>query len=404
MPPRRNRRRRRRHIRALRDTAIARARDIAIAHIPGGATAQRLAQDLDLAVGLIGDVFNPPPTREQAARTIQRNFRWGWEWRRAARARGNGRQRMQVDPVSNLLQATMPRARGRKSKRGRKRKRRVSFRRRRRSIYRRRRRVKRTHHLRLLPGGFPQSKKVKLRVLKQCAIGTPDTTTGWGYIIFRPADPYNPFLSFDATEGAGGVHRNLLFTLKNGTSITPKPQPFGWDDWAAIYPNYVVLGSKITINFVQGSNSATNTTQFVAGWNKNNYHDGAVGHDQSFTQKYVDTIHSEVSDMLNIKVIQNPKILTQIGTGSTMEGGSRSFTTFYSLKKQQRRLKKMKLHTPEHDGASASITGSPLYSPQAFFIIGDLAGDTAQIKLNCFVTIDYTIQFSKHAIDDGSVV
>lgn len=396
--------RRRRRNRLNRTRAGRRARQIilarALAFIPGYSQAKA-------AVDTTRDAVQLAQTGVQAAQDYLVHIDQANE-RRNHRELTSARQ-LAPRHVHPLKPHPMPRRRTRRRslyKRKRRRSKKYTVkRRRRRSMFKRN--VRHRHSLRLIPGGFPQTKTVKLRVYKQCAIHSPGTGVAWGYIIFHPANPWDPMISMRTTPSASGTHRALAFTLKNGTDITPRPQPYGWDEWANAYPRYQVLGSKTTINFVQGSNSPASTTQFVCGFSRQ-FNDVANPYvPATFGEKYANISYTELSDMLNVKVIKKPIIVEQIGVGTALSGGARSVSFNYSLKKSIRAWKKAggkELNETGGYGGATFPPSNPGYSPQRLFIMGDLAGDSASITMNAFLTIDYTIKFSKAPIEDASTV
>ena len=302
------------------------------------------------------------------------------------------------------------RRRGRKRRGGRGRKRRTSYKRKRRTSYRRSRKRRKTRvsrSLRLYPGGFPKTHKVKLRALQQCTIFTP--AGQWGYVAFFPASCSDPFNQFRASSVVVGSHLRLGFTHKDGVAILPRPQPYGWDQWTLTadagaenpagpqYQTAKVLGSKHTITFVQGSNSTTDSSQFLAGWSTRLYND-VVASDQkklpSFSDSYAHILSTEISDWINNKVVNRPSVLKHVGNGVPLLAGGQSYSFTYSHKKTRRHMRKMGFEMPENDQYVFAHAGVPEFNPVAMFMIGDVAGSTTEIKLNCFVEIEYTIQLS----------
>ncbi len=302
------------------------------------------------------------------------------------------------------------RRRGRKRRRGRGRKRRLSYKRKRRQSYRRskkRRKTRMSRAIRLYPGGFPKTHIVKLRALQQCTIFTP--AGGWGYVAFFPASCSDPFNQFVAASAVIGSHQKLGFTLKDGTSILPRPQPYGWDQWTIVvdggaedesgpqYQQAKVLGSKHTITFVQGSNSTADSSQFLAGWSSRLYSSTTGTNDQglpSLADSYGHVLSTEISDWVNNAIVHKPSVLKHVGNGVPLLAGGQSYSFTYSWKKTRSHMRKMGFRLPEDDAYVFPHSAAPAFDPLALFMIGDVAGSTTSIKLNCFVEMEYTLQLS----------
>ncbi len=126
--------------------------------------------------------------------------------------------------------------------------------------------------LRVHPLGFPKTHTIKMRLLAQTHAVTVDG--GWGAIIARPADCYDPMRHQGAQTslataftGGSGNHNKLAWYDKTHTGITElSMQPYGWDQWALTpYTDFMVLGSKTTITMAKGAFSDTGDN-FIAGW------------------------------------------------------------------------------------------------------------------------------------------
>lgn len=110
--------------------------------------------------------------------------------------------------------------------------------------------------------GFSRSQIVKLRYVQQVALNPVASTSA--YIIWRANDIQLP------NETASG-----------GVATTSNHQPYGYDQWAQIYNDYVVIGSKITIsalppNSTNGAASAGDLALFLS--------DSATAYTNSYTQ------------------------------------------------------------------------------------------------------------------------
>jgi len=94
---------------------------------------------------------------------------------------------------------------------------------------------------RLLRVGFPKTNMVKLRYVESVSFDPGLGTLG--QYIFSANNVFDP----------------------NVTGIGH--QPMCYDQWAALYNHYVVVGSKIKAQFFYGSNVTTNTEGFLCGIN-----------------------------------------------------------------------------------------------------------------------------------------
>lgn len=87
----------------------------------------------------------------------------------------------------------------------------------------------------LILSGFPNKKLVKLRYVSQrlmdCGLDVNGVPNGIGTCLIRANDLYDPENSVMGSTTGGH-------------------QPMGFDQWSAIYNHFTVVGSKITVKFV----------------------------------------------------------------------------------------------------------------------------------------------------------
>lgn len=85
---------------------------------------------------------------------------------------------------------------------------------------------------------FSLSQVVKLRYCQQVSLN-PNADSG-AYIVFSANGP-----------------QSINISNSTGVSFTSAHQPYGWDQWTAIYNDYVVLGSKLRVSAVPPNQSST---------------------------------------------------------------------------------------------------------------------------------------------------
>lgn len=322
------------------------------------------------------------------------------------------------------------RSRGRRRSLFKRKRRRTGKRGKRRSIGRPRR------PLRMYPAGYPRTHKIKLRMLKQCIIYSPDREpgasppdyagAGWGYITFNPAQCVAPLGDVrEFQEDAIDNHTHLRFNYTDGT-FGNSPQPYGWDQWmdgtGSPYNRAVVEGSKTTISFVQGS-TATTTTQFAVGWSSlfGNQDQGVSDpNDDTGLPKfgaYFNAVsRTEVSDMINTGVVKRLTTLRKVGEGARLIG-PQSFSYNYSRKKLAARYKRLGVvipalfatdlqHAQHADSRRWDFTHAtqPGVNPQIRFIIADIGADTAPTPLHCIISIEYSLTLFSGSISQGSIL
>lgn len=271
------------------------------------------------------------------------------------------------------------------------------------------------YHLRLYPGGFPETHIIKLRLIAQTRFQSLQGS--WVVFMFKPSDPVQPLQFLEThTSGAVGVGTyitaNQIFgrwTAKENTTtptdVLKTRQPYGWDQWQTEatrpYAKALVLGSKITLNFREGSQTATGTQNFKAGFAKGLFGlDSITGQPQSFGNKYGAITTNEPSDAINAKVFSHGN-LSDPAVGTRSQG--KKFTYTYSMKDHMRQLKRNGSVVGDQGINALQSTGNTqaVYQPKAFFCISDLGMSAAQ-GLDCMVTIDYTIKLSGRVIPQQS--
>lgn len=84
----------------------------------------------------------------------------------------------------------------------------------------------------LVLSGFPTSKVVRLRYVTQTALDSNPLTLPIATVVYRANDMFDP-------EVALGGH-----------------QPMGFDQWMALYDHFTVIGSKISVKFINNTNGA----------------------------------------------------------------------------------------------------------------------------------------------------
>lgn len=319
--------------------------------------------------------------RAHAAFTIQSLFR-------------RSQQRKRINRRINKTRKKTTMAKRKRKRRGSKR-----VKKRKRAFKRRRRVSMRRSGLRLYPGGFPKTKTIALRTYSQNTIHT--AAGKWGFIYFYPNNPLDSF-AYHGTESDPGTHTRLKITNHLGAD-TPDPRPYGWDQLmgtttaapgsnARLYQKWLVLGSKTTITFVQGSTEADQqSARFLAGWAPRTYA-GEEFHVPGFADTFQHIARTEVADWMNVKVVKNPRTLKLAGEGTALSKGGQSFVFRWSLKKEQARVKRLGL--PDHGShwSGAGKATAPPIRPEAFFMIADIGASTTSRQFNCFIETVWTIK------------
>jgi len=395
--------------------------------IAGVATAaQEAKQEIEEAIGLLGSVFSNPRQQRAAQRNrIRRGRRVLFRGRNTAatkiqalfrghRQRRAGRQRMQVDdPVAHIQHngSIMPPRRRRRGRRAAKRKRRTSYTRKRRRSYRGRRKAKKRttiRSLRLYPSGYPKTHLIKLRVQKQFKL--TNVSNAWSSIKLYPAQCSDPFVGMNLTLGANDVnadHQLMQWTLKTD-AILPRPQPYGWDQWALSSPYQfaVVEGSQTKISFIQTASGGVGSSyRMIAGYT-GMHEQFSNGFLPDFSITYGNVKFGEISDMLNVGLIKNPKTLNRAGNGVGL-AEPQTFIYNYSRKKTLKRMKAMGTYTVRDDNESNfmfSHNTVPKFDPNVRFVIADIGSTAEALTWNVFITVDYTLRLMNRVIADESKI
>ncbi len=312
-----------------------------------------------------------------------------------------------ADPVSRVVRPrvaarravrAMPRftraRRGRTSRTVRRRaKSRYAKRSRRFRSYRRRvrktRRKPRTRALRLYPGGAPVTHKVKLRMMTQIHIHSPNASS-WGVVQFNPADIRVPMV-FSATQQA-----TTPIILKCQTAVLPGaavPQPYGYDHWIGVadsnkYRKWKVLGSKFALTKVSNLAHPGGTSGGIywAGFSKLFASSDAYGN--TFATTYSNVGNARVGDLLNTAAMRKPQELIK---DKLFNKPGNQFLFNYSAKKYARSLYKKGIQDSEWYGTHAA---SPAVSPKAYFIVADPGVTTTSESILMYLTCEYTVQLS----------
>ncbi len=251
--------------------------------------------------------------------------------------------------------------------------------------YRRGRRMVNRTRLRIYAGGFPVTKKIKLRILKQVVIHS--RIGEWGYVNFFPADLHDPLVGYLTPSAAVGNHQRLVMVDK-ANAVLPRPQPYGFDHWlgdvgADHYRKYKVLGCQISLTLIPNKTLDTSETTHYAGWA--GIFPEADTDGTTFATRYDLINRLEISDMLNCKLIKNPRIINL----STAQ----RFSLNYSARAWGRMRRGVGISAAErwygeHDTA-------PEINPVAKFIIADLgAADSGVIAYNFLFEQTFTVQLT----------
>lgn len=378
---------------------------------PVVAGARSLEHDLELAIDLVaGAGFSSRARRRhrrrankiqaaqnKAATSIQALFR-------GYKSRQGGRQRMQIDNGAII----MPPRRRRRGRRAGKRKRRTSYTRRRRKSFRSRRKRRKSSartKLRLYPGGFPKTHLIKLRANTQALI--TNVAGEWASLLLHPAQCHHPFdlvaLANLGTTDVVAQHKRLAFTNK-AAAITPVVQPYGWDHWMeqgaagttaeSPYQWAVVEGSTFQITFVQAVGGSA-SVRMLGGFS-GLFEKTSNSYLPDFSKEYANIDATEVSDMLNVRIMKNPQEIYQSGTGEPLSGG-KTFIFNYSRKKTERRMKKAGTYMYGSDTKSNFMfthNTDPVFNPVARFIIADIGAAAEEVTWNVFIKAEYTIRLS----------
>lgn len=210
--------------------------------------------------------------------------------------------------------------------------------RRRRKTYRRRRR--RVPRLKL---GFPSHKIVKLR--------------------------YCAPLNLDAPAGALGSHTYSMNSVFDPDFSGIGHQPRFFDQWAAIYGRYTVLGAKITVSIIGPTTSSVGQKLGIQ----------MSGNDTGLTFP-----NNDVTALL-----EAPMINAKMRTVHPEPSRTKPLSHYWSYRKTMGRL------NPTDDVCSAAVTTSPTNRHYAVVFAGTAGVDDLANPgpLKCIVTIDYITRF-----------
>lgn len=214
-----------------------------------------------------------------------------------------------------------------------------------RKTFRKRRFRRRTFRRRKIPRGpFPAAKIAKLRWTNY--YGLESTTGALSRINISCNSPYQP-------------------------DSTSTRQPFGWDQWAALYNHYVVLGAKVHVYLqpLDAFGATTDAVPMVAGIRVNE--DGILP-------------YTDYKDMVASRMTK----FSMIGTEKTSK--RRKLMQTYSARKffNVRDVK------DNLDRLGAAVTAAP--TEQAFFQLWYQSSDiTTTTTMSAFVMVDYIVAFSE---------
>lgn len=213
----------------------------------------------------------------------------------------------------------------------------------RRSLYRRRRRIRR----RMVTSyqkqpAFSDAQIVKLRYADRVTLSGGIIN----YDTFSATSCYDPYV-------AAGGH-----------------QPMGFDQWAALYEHYIVLGAKCTIKF--SMNAASSTTQ-------NNNCICFLGLKPANTQVVTNIVTMMEQNKFKYKTL----------TGSTAQ-------PFCVLKKGYSPRKYFGISNPRDDSdLRAAVTANPVENAYFEIGVGSTTGVTNHQTVEAFVLIEYLCLFTE---------
>lgn len=282
--------------------------------------------------------------------------------------------------------------------------------------------------------GMPLTKLVRLRLMRQVRITT--SALQWGYVSFHPNQMQDPFNLNTPSSGTAVVvdtgykgrnidhkHYKLQFLDKEGNPFVTGeyPQPNGYDQWLAVYPeephppatadfiagqgqfkNYTVLRSRFTLTVMPNA-SDESSDNLIAGWAKEAYPAFESEGGLTFTLKHARCGRTEVSQMLSTKIIK----AEIMGASRTRVGLGKSFTFNWDLAKWKRKIRRRgyrdepAAHSTGATPWSGTWAAKPKLMPIIYFIISDIAGATA-VPVSFMLTIDYDVKLTDRIIGDDS--
>lgn len=203
--------------------------------------------------------------------------------------------------------------------------------------------------------GFSRSQLVRLRYCQQVSLN-PNTDSG-SYIVYTANGAYQPNIA-----------------LATGAAASLNHQPMGWDQWTAVYNDYVVIGSKIRVSAV-----SPNSANPAAG-------SGIIAILLSDSPTpFIVTATQGATTMIE----QGRASYKQIGT-NTSQGPCRVTHKFSSKKFWN--LANIKDNVTR---VGSDVNNNP--AEQAYFHIYFYANDesvTSTTGPSCWITIDYVVLFS----------
>ncbi len=307
------------------------------------------------------------------------------------------------------------RTRGRRSSLA-KRRRRLSrkYRKRRKSSVRKRRRSVRSRST-VYASGFPRTKYLKLRFLKQCQMTS--VAGNWVAFNFTTNDPANPLRAdLDSAGTRDGVYElgpadpgdlthyhsdQLLgeFSLKTAADYTNTIQPQGWDEVFEMgYDRCNVEKSTTTIHFVDSGDNATAVNQrLIAGWAKGTYHTSTVMDADDFRDNHANLVSEDISRLLTSKLLaKGSSYIAQSAAGAgldTVQSFTKSWTHKGSLMKWKKNADPIDHGDELKNWELSSTSDQATFKPYQTFIIADVGkASGAAVTFNVFVERIYYLK------------
>jgi len=167
---------------------------------------------------------------------------------------------------------------------------------------------------------------------------------------------YSDLITIDPAAGLTASHLFNANGLFDPNQTGTGHQPYGFDQWMAIYNHYIVESSKITVKFISSNISTTSTSIFIG---------GVALKDDTSVETDVNTIREAKSSRYTLVPAQE----------------ERSVTNYFNKKT---------IFRNSEDGVlrgTASANPSETCVFQIFVQPVDYTSDTVQVK--CMVTVDY---------------
>lgn len=319
--------------------------------------------------------------------------------------------------------STMPRFLKRKR---RIRRRRGSYAKRRRTVKRRyarkRRNSRRPRIGRVMPGHLPQKQLFRLKYLHQyrmsCAAGD------WSVLRFDACDVRKPVNAIgndldnpNEFDGAtlrdthvlghasgihikAGQHEWAKLTDKHGSTAV-QHQPEGYDEAFSYYDRMLPLKTTHKITILPGSGSeGTSMSRTIAGWAKGQYFEPDVAVDHEFGDRWGNIVYSDVSRLIQNKVMERPQFIMSGTEGAGTLTGMQTFTKTWDLRKYQKAARKLPDAPVNMDELMEDInfetnaTASPGRFCNQYFIMGDL-GNASNNTFNIWIEVTYLVEMRK---------